>query len=91
MKPFKIDDLHGLDISLQRITPTIEDADGTRNGDDEIILCVPEASKYDTDFIQEDCAILHFSPRQAIVLARRLMKLATRNNNPNFGSKTNSK
>lgn len=47
-----------------------------RKGDDEIILYVSDVSDYDTDFIQSDCAMLHFSPAQAKRLARKLLRLA---------------
>lgn len=73
---YNVENLHGLDISLQRISTTIEDCKGKRQGEDEVVLCVPRASEYDTDFIQNDCAILHFSPRQAKTLAFRLLKLS---------------
>lgn len=76
MKAIKIDNQHGIGLILGRTTTTIIDCHGMRKGDDEIILYVPDASDYDTDFIQSDCAMLHFSPAQAKRLARKLLRLA---------------
>lgn len=76
MKQIKIDNQHGIGLTLDRVTTTIVDSNGTHRGDDEIILYVPDASDYDTDFIQGNCAMLCFSPAQAIRLARRLLRLA---------------
>lgn len=53
MKQIKIDNQHGIGLTLDRVTTT-----------------------YDTDFIQGNCAMLCFSPAQAIRLARRLLRLA---------------
>lgn len=76
MKPLEIKNLHGMGLMLDRTATTIHDRNGSHRGDDEIILYVPDASEYDTDYIQNDCAMLHFSPSQAKALARKLWKLA---------------
>lgn len=76
MEAIKIDNQCCIGLTLDRVTTTITDCHGTRKGDDEIILYVPDASDYDTDFIQGNCAMLHFSPTQAKILARKLLKLA---------------
>ena len=76
MKAIKIDNQHGIGLILGRTTTTIIDCHGMRKGDDEIILYVSDVSDYDTDFIQSDCAMLHFSPAQAKRLARKLLRLA---------------
>lgn len=76
MNPLEIKNLHGVGVMLDRTTTTVHDCNGSHRGDDEIILYVPDASEYDTDYIQDDCAILRFSPAQAKALARRLWKLA---------------
>lgn len=78
MNPLEIKNLHGIGVMLDRTTTTVHNCHGSHRGDDEIILCVPNASEYDTDYIQDDCAILHFSPAQAKALARKLWKLAKR-------------
>ena len=76
MKAIKIDNQHGIGLILGRTTTTIIDCHGMRKGDDELILYVSDVSDYDTDFIQSDCAMLHFSPAQAKRLARKLLRLA---------------
>ena len=76
MKQIKIDNQHSIGLMLDRVATTFTDCHGTRKGEDEIILYVPDASIYDTDFIQGDCAMLHFSPAQAKRLARKLLRLA---------------
>lgn len=76
MKPLEIKNLHGIGVMLDRTSVTIHDCNGSRRGDDEILLYVPDASEYDTEYIQNDCAILSFSPAQAKALARKLWKLA---------------
>ena len=64
MKAIKIDNQHGIGLILGRTTTTIIDCH------------VSDVSDYDTDFIQSDCAMLHFSPAQAKRLARKLLRLA---------------
>lgn len=76
MKAIKIDNQCGIGLTLDRVATTFTDCHGTRKGDDEIILYVPDASIYDSDFIRDDCAMLHFSPTQAKRLARKLLRLA---------------
>ncbi len=75
MRPISIDNLHALDLKLERTETTIEDNTGIHKRADEIILYVPDASNYETDFIQNDCAMLHFSAQQAKALAWKLLKL----------------
>lgn len=75
-KPIEVKNLNGIGLKLDRIQTTISDCCGEHKGNDEIILYVSEYFEYDTDFIQDDCAMLHFSPTQARMLASRLWKLA---------------
>ena len=75
-KPKEVENLNGIGLKLDRARTTITDCCGEHKGDDEIILYVPDCSEYDTDFIQGDCAMLHFSPKQAKVLSRKLWRLA---------------
>ena len=70
MKAIKIDNQHGIGLILGRTTTTIIDCHGMRKGDDEIILYVSDVSDYDTDFIQSDCAMLHFSHAFPVPLSR---------------------
>lgn len=76
--PVDVKNLNGIGLKLDRVQPTITSCRGEHKGNDEIILYVPNCSEYDTDFTQNDCAMLHFSPAQAKVLARKLLRLATR-------------
>jgi len=76
MKAIKIDNQHGIGLTLDRVTTTIIDSNGTHRGDDEIVMYIPDVSDHDPDFIQGNCAMLWFSPDQAQRLARRLLRLA---------------
>ena len=74
---FKISNIMGVGVMLDRITTTITDSTGERRGDDEIIMYVPDCLEYDTDFLHGgDCATLHFTPAQAKELAGQLWALA---------------
>lgn len=76
MKPFEIENLHGIGLMLDRTSVTVHTGEGSYRGKDEIILYVPDASTYETDLTQDDCVLLHFTPKQARALARRLWQLA---------------
>lgn len=77
VEPADIKNLNSIELKIERAQVTITDCHGEHKGDDEIVLYVPNCSEYDTDFIQDDCAMLHFSPAQAKALARKLLRLAT--------------
>lgn len=81
MKPTKIENANALELMLERVETAIKEANESRKCNNEIILFVENASGYDTDFIQEDCAMLHFTPQQARSLAWKLLKLAKQNRN----------
>ena len=77
MNAFKISNIMGVGVMLDRCTTTITDSTGERRGDDEIIMYVPDCLEYDTDFLHGgDCATLHFTPAQAKELAGQLWALA---------------
>lgn len=72
----KIENQNGIEIYMQPTQVETISAEGRHHGDDEIMLSIDRPEDYDTDLIQGDTLMLHFSKTQARKFARQLLRMA---------------
>lgn len=75
-RAYNIPNRNGIDLYLHHAETMITDHTGTRPGDDEILMVIPDFAEYDTDLCQNGSIRLHFSKAEARRLSRILWQMS---------------
>ena len=69
-------DAGGIEVKIASCPTTITGADGTRRGEDEVMVIVEDFEDYETDLVQNGDITLCLTKKQAVELAHKLIDSA---------------